>query len=61
MGDLVLADFKSRTWHKQLTLEEKAQELAKEFTKMAEEGTEVIAVPYGGEGIDGMDFGPTSA
>lgn len=55
MGDLVLADFKSRTWHKTITLEQQAQELAKEFTRMSEEGTEVIAVPYGGEGIDGMN------
>ena len=36
------------------TLEQQAQELAKEFNRMAEEGTEVVAIPYGGAGIDGM-------
>ena len=42
MGDLILTDFKSRTWHKPKTLEQQAAELTKEFNRMAEEGTEVV-------------------
>lgn len=40
------------------TLEQQAQELAKEFNRMAEEGTEVVCIPYGGQGIDGMYVAP---
>lgn len=58
MGDLILADFKSRTWHREATLEERAAALVEQFNRMAEEGTEVICVPYGGAGIDGMYFAP---
>lgn len=54
MGDLILADFKSKTYHKPQTLEQLAVELTEQFNRMAEEGTVVECIPYGGAGIDGM-------
>jgi hypothetical protein len=53
---VIFADFTTKTWHKPQTLEQMATELAEQFNKMAEEGTEVIAIPYGGQGIDGMIY-----
>ena len=50
-ADIILADFKSRTYHKPdpITLER----LAAEIMSQVEGGSTVVA-PYNGAGIDGM-------
>lgn len=53
---IVYADFKSKSWHRPATLEEMAIAMTEQFNRMAEAGTEVICVPYGGQGIDGMPY-----
>lgn len=42
MGDLILADFATKTWHREATLEERAAALVEQFNRMAEPGTEVV-------------------
>jgi len=54
---IIYADFKTRTFHAPSTLEEMAIAMTEQLNRMAEEGTEVICVPYGGAGIDGMTLG----
>jgi hypothetical protein len=46
MGDLILADFRSKTYHKPdpITLERMTAEMLEKIEK----------APYGGQGIDGM-------
>lgn len=58
MGDLILADFKSRTWHREQSMEEMALAMVEQFNRMAEEGTEVVCemIPYHGAGIDGIPY-----
>jgi hypothetical protein len=71
MGDLILADFQSKTYHKPQTqvvdnltggaqspleiVPKLQRELEKEAAKILE------SVPYEGKGIDGMDLGPERA
>jgi len=53
---VILADFRTRTWHREASLEERAAALVEQFNRMADEGTEVVCVPYGGQGIDGIPY-----
>jgi hypothetical protein len=53
---VIFADFKSKSWHKPQTLEQMAIEMTEQFNRMAEEGTVVECIPFGGEGIDGMIY-----
>lgn len=61
MADVIYVDFHSRTYHKPQTLEQMAVELTEQFNRMAEDGTVVECIPYGGQGIDGMSVGPTES
>jgi hypothetical protein len=66
MGDLILADFKSKTYHKPdpITLERLAAEILGEIsTGGVAVGNEFPnkMIPYGGQGIDGMDLGKEPA
>ena len=55
---IILADFKSKSWHRPESLEEMAIAMTEQFNRMAEGGPEVVCemIPYGGKGIDGMPF-----
>jgi hypothetical protein len=72
MGDLILADFKSKTYHKPdpITLERLAAEILEQVEIDSTKGwtlqpdmtwkqNEII--PFNGAGIDGMDLGKEPA
>ena len=59
MGDLILADFKSKTYHKLPTragMEEMIALSAVEI--MSNISGDFVGIPYGGAGIDGMPYPP---
>jgi len=50
---IILADFKSKSWHRPESLEEMAIAMTEQFNQMAEGGTEVVCEMINGEETGG--------